>query len=94
MKIIDAHMHLFPPEPHVQQMAQQVGHVNSIDHLRETYKDLNMVHAVVMGNRSLEATYHDYPADLFHYCIGLDRSLMTDGGAALPDLAERVGRYR
>ena len=91
MKIIDAHIHLFPTEdPNVQQMARRVGHINSIEHLRETYETLGMVHSVVMSNRSLETAYHDYPADMFHYCIGLDRSLMASGDTVVPDLADRV----
>jgi len=94
MKIIDAHIHLFPAEdPNVQQMAQRVGHVNSIDHLREMYETLGMVHSVVMGNRSLETAYHDYPTDMFHYCIGLDSSLMSSGNAVLQDLADSVEQH-
>ena len=73
MKIIDAHLHLFPfDEPWPEQMAQSVGHHNNLDHLREAYSACGMVHGVVMGNRSLDPAYHSYPTDLFHYCIGLD----------------------
>ena len=94
MKIIDAHIHLFPAEePHTQQMALRVGHVNSIEHLREMYETLGMVHSVVMGNRSLERDYHNYPADMFHYCIGLDSSLMVEGKLVLPNLADGVERH-
>ena len=74
MKIIDAHLHLFPPDERTNAMAQGVGHINSVDHLRDVYGELEMVHGVVMGNRSLDPVYHAYPADLFHYCIGLDSS--------------------
>ena len=90
MKIIDAHLHLFPSEPRTDAMAQGVGHENSIDHLRQVYGQLDMVHGVVMGNRSLEPDYHDYPADLFHYCIGLDSGLMEGGKRLIPDLADKV----
>ena len=94
MKIIDAHIHLFPSEePKVQQMAQRAGHVNSIGHLREVYDALGIVHSVVMGNRSLEVEYHDYPADMFHYCIGLDSSLMVGGDADSTALADRVEQH-
>ena len=80
MKIIDAHLHLFSNEsPRPEQMAQAVGHHNSTDHLREVYAQLGMVHGVVMGNTSLELDYHRYPEDLFHYCIGLDSSLLPAG---------------
>lgn len=76
MKIIDAHLHLFPEnEPQFEEMAQSVGHHNSAAHLRQAYRDLGIVHGVVMGNRSLRAADHDYPADLFHYCVGLDSAL-------------------
>ena len=94
MKIIDAHLHLFPTdEDWAEQSAQRVGHHNSIDHLRQEYARLGMVHGVVMGNRSLEVSYHDYPGDLFHYCVGLDRSLLQNGKDPVPDLAERVEEH-
>ena len=91
MKIIDAHLHLFPSEPGTDAMAEAVGHVNSVDHLRQVYGELNMVHGVVMGNRTLDPDYHArYPADLFHYCVGLDSDLMDRGRAVIPDLPDRV----
>ena len=83
MKIIDAHLHLFPSDHgRADEMALNVGHINSTDHLREAYGQLGMVHGVVMGNRSLEVQYHDYPVDLFHYCIGLDRTVEVPDHAA------------
>ena len=82
MKIIDAHLHLFPNDtPRPEQLASAVGHHNSIEHLREVYGQLEILHGVVMGNRSMDPDYHSYPSDLFHYCIGLDSSLM----ASMPD---------
>ena len=90
MKIVDAHLHLFPSSPDTDAMARAVGHENSTDHLRRAYGELGVVHGVVMGNRSLDPGYHDYPADLFHYCIGLDSALMGRGERPVPDLAERV----
>lgn len=91
MKIIDAHLHLFPEaEPRFEEMAQAVGHHNSTTHLRQIYGELGIVHGVVMGNRSLRAEDHDYPADLFHYCVGLDSALMKQGSASIPHLAERI----
>jgi predicted TIM-barrel fold metal-dependent hydrolase len=74
-------------------MAEEVGHKNSIAHLRQVYGELNMVHGVVMGNRSLEVGYHDYPTDLFHYCVGLDSVLMEGGTKPIPDLADRVKEH-
>jgi len=91
LKIIDAHLHLFPvQEPWGERMAQRVGHHNSVEHLREAYGELNMVHGVVMGNRSLKVEYHNYPRDLFHYCVGLDSSMMLKEGRTVETLAERV----
>ena len=91
MKIIDAHLHLFPQEePWAEQTAQSVGHHNSWDHLRKVYGELHIVHGVVMGNRSLEPSYHQYPAALFHYCIGLDSVLMDKGQRIVPNLYEKV----
>ena len=85
MRIIDAHLHLFPPDSETEEMAQKVGHHNSTSHLRQVYKMVGIVHGVVMGNYSLEPTYHQYPTDLFHYCIGLDSSMQNH-----PDFVEKV----
>lgn len=92
MKIIDAHLHLFPSSPDTDAMARAVGHENSTDHLRRVYGELGIVHGVVMGNRSLDPGYHNYPADLFHYCIGLDSALMGRGKS--PSLIWRSGWRR
>jgi len=93
MKIIDAHLHLFPSGPGTDEMARQVGHENTVVHLRQVYGELNIVHGVVMGNRSLEVGYHNYPTDLFHYCIGLDSALMESGQRLIPDLPDRVEEH-
>ena len=91
MKIIDAHIHLFPPDdPNVDRLTKNAGHINSIEHLREVYDNLGMVHSVVMGNHSLDIEYHNYPTDMFHYCIGLDSSFMIGEHSALPDFADSV----
>ena len=89
MKIIDAHLHLFPGD-HGEELAQRVGHHSSAEHLREVYRELDMVHGVIMGNRSLRPEDHDYPADLLHYCVGLDSSLLGEGERPIADMAERV----
>ena len=94
MKIIDAHLHLFPAqEAWAEETAQGVGHHNSVDHLRQVYGELDIVHGVVMCNRSLETEYHSYPTDLFHYCVGLDSTLMDGGRAVIPDLPDRVEEH-
>lgn len=91
MKVIDAHLHLFPQdESWAEEAAQAVGHHNNWDHLRQVYGRLEIVHGVVMGNRSLECEYHQYPKDMFHYCIGLDSALMREGRQVIPDLYDRV----
>lgn len=91
MKIIDAHLHLFPEtEEWPETMAQQVGHHNSTDHLRQVYSELGMAHGIVMGNRSLSADDHPYPADLFHYCVGLDSSLLKEGKGIVADLGNKL----
>ena len=78
MKIIDAHLHIFPSEPGTDAMARGVGHENSVEHLRQVYGELEIVHGVVMGNRSLETGFHNYPRDLFHYCVGLDSHVLLE----------------
>ena len=79
MRIIDAHLHLFPNDtPRAEEMARAAGHHNSTEHLRQVYGQLNIVHGVVMGNRSADTEYHNYPTDLFHYCLGLDSTLMAE----------------
>lgn len=94
MKIIDAHMHLFSKEKEwAEDMAQRVGHHNTTDHLRQVYHDLGIVHAVVMGNDSLNLERHDYPEDLFHYCVGLDSLVMGRGSSVPEDLPDQVEEH-
>lgn len=92
MKIIDSHLHLFSG-PSAEETARAVGHHNNIPHLRQTYTEQNIVHGVVMGNHSMDIPVHDYPPDLYHYCAGLDSGLPEDGGAAAPDLLERLEEH-
>lgn len=90
MKIIDAHLHLFPSGPDTDAMAEAVGHVNSPEHLRRAYGELDIVHGIVMGNRGLDPDAYPYPADLFHYCVGIDPVEGDPGTKPIPDLAERI----
>lgn len=90
MRIIDAHMHLFPDAPFVRGLCEAVGHENSVAHLRESYARLGMRHGVVMGNHSLDPAYHSYPGDLFHYCVGLDSSIAASEEARAADLPDVV----
>ena len=94
MRIIDAHLHLFKNENgRAEEMANAVGHSNSTDHLREVYNELGIVHGVVMGNGGLELENHNYPSDIFHYCVGLDSSLMADGKKSIPQMAEQIEKH-
>ena len=94
MKIIDAHLHLFSNRSGwAEETAQSVGHHNTPEHLRQVYGELGIVHGVVMGNGSFSEARHQYPEDLFHYCIGLDSSLMQEGAADIPDLEDRVREH-
>ena len=70
MKIIDAHIH-FCQDPYFDQIAELAGHKNTGTHLKEQYAVHNVVRGVIMGNRSLELSDHEYPGNL-SYCIGLD----------------------
>ena len=91
MKIIDAHLHLFPEsKAWAEEMARNVGHHNSTEHLRQVYRELGIVHGVVMGNHSLKTGEAPGPRDLFHYCVGLDGSLLDEEGRPPQDLAEQV----
>lgn len=91
MKIIDAHLHLFSNRSGwAERTAQSVGHHNTPEHLRQVYGELGIVHGIIMGNGSFSKECHKYPKDLFHYCIGLDSTLMNGGDAEIPDLAEQV----
>lgn len=86
MKIIDAHLHIFPEDP----AAPAACTPEAVDSLRHLYAPLDIVHGVVMGNRSLDPAYHNYPPDLFHYCVGLDSHLLEEGRVPPPNLADQV----
>lgn len=89
MKIIDAHLHIFPDR----EDALSACEASCLSGLRGVYEPLDIVHGVVMGNRSLEVAYHNYPPDRFHYCVGLDSRVLDGGGAGLSDLAGQVERH-
>ena len=74
-------------------MARGVGHENSVEHLRQVYGELEIVHGVVMGNRSLETGFHNYPRDLFHYCVGLDSLVLRRGSHIPEDLPDQVEEH-
>lgn len=70
MKIIDAHIH-FCQHPRFDEIALLAGHENTDAHLKAQYDKHNMVHGIVMANRSIALEDHHYP-DYLSYCIGLD----------------------
>lgn len=70
MKIIDAHLHL-GDETYFDEIAQNAGHINSIEHLRGEYARLNIEQGIIMGNLPVENTSPVYP-DFLSYCVGLD----------------------
>ncbi len=51
---------------------------------RRVYGELGIVHGVVMGNRSLDPGYHNYPADLFHLLHRPGQRAHWAGGKAHP----------
>ena len=93
VRIIDAHLHLFPSGAHTDEMARRVGHENSAAHLRKEYARLDVVHGVVMGNGSPDEQLHSYPPDLFHYCFGFDSRLMAEGGVKPADIPDIVREH-
>lgn len=93
MNIIDAHLHIFPQEERTCAMARAVGHENSIPHLQKVYEELHISHGVVMGNRSLEVGFHQYPVEQFHYCVGLDSLVMGRGETIPEDLPDQVEEH-
>ena len=46
-----------------------------------------------MGNRSLETGFHNYPRDLFHYCVGLDSLVLRRGSHIPEDLPDQVEEH-
>lgn len=87
-KIIDAHVHLFGPDPWADDLAHQMGHINTEEHLLEQFDQLNIVHGVVMGNA--DPTPDAYRmSDRFHYCVGLEgRQLQRLGVDKVPAMVE------
>ncbi len=94
MKIIDAHFHMFGNSPFAAEMARAVGHENSAEHLRAYYREHGLVHGVIMSNHSMRPEDHDYPAELFHYCIGLDASVRDEPGDVAVLVEENLKRER
>ena len=60
MKIIDSHLHIFPESDDAPAACQ----AEPLSALRCLWEPLEIIHGVVMGNRSLAPEYHNYPAEL------------------------------
>lgn len=86
MRIIDAHIHYFQ-DPHFDLLAGLAGHENTEAHLREVYARHGIRHSIVMGNRTLDLSTHQYP-DFLSYCVGLDSTYQW--AQDLPGAYDRV----
>ena len=75
-RIIDAHLHFQPKNPHFDSLALSVGHENTADHIAVVYKQLGIERAVVMGNRELTIEPHKYPP-VFKYCAGVNQGAIA-----------------
>lgn len=75
LKIIDAHLHFCPQEPNFCKIAGEAEHENTESHLRAQYEKYGIAGGVVMGNRSLDTKFHEYP-EFMRYCIGIDGGYM------------------
>jgi len=93
MKKIDAHIHYYLEDSYFNRIAADAGHENTQEHLRKTFAELDIAHAIVMGNRSLSTDKHHYP-DFLSYCIGLDHSVFdpTQLQTAVEQVAQHLSR--
>lgn len=73
MKIIDAHIHFNLQIPSFSTLAENAGHLYTAEHLQSEFSRLGIERAIVMGNGSIDPSFHQYP-DFLWYCIGLDHN--------------------
>lgn len=71
MKIIDAHIHFRPDFEKFSAVAENSGHKNTEEYIKDFFDENNIVHAIVMGNGDLALENHIYPS-FMSYCVGLD----------------------
>ena len=92
LKIIDAHLH-FGREFYFDEIAITAGHKNNADHLAECYKNLGIIHGIVMSNGTLNVESLQYPKFL-SYCVGLDNWVMNKSTfkSNLPLIEENLKR--
>ena len=68
LRVIDSHFH-FCDYIGFNQIAIAAGYTNTEECLHKAFQDNNIVHGVVMGNKTLDPAGHHYP-DYMSYCIG------------------------
>ncbi len=76
LRVIDSHFH-FCDYIGFNQIAIAAGYTNTEECLHKAFQDNNIVHGVVMGNKTLDPAGHHYP-DYMSYCIGLDSNVFYD----------------
>jgi len=69
-RMIDAHLHFQPSNPHFDAIAKVAGHENTATHVEDVFCQLGIVHGVVMGNREITNTKQTYPSCM-SYCVGV-----------------------
>ncbi|MDR1600336.1 MAG: amidohydrolase family protein [Oscillospiraceae bacterium] len=69
-RVIDAHLHFQPKNPHFDAIARTAGHENTAAHLERAYLENAVEHGVVMGNRELVKAWREYPPTL-SFCAGV-----------------------
>ncbi|GHU76838.1 hypothetical protein AGMMS49992_23220 [Clostridia bacterium] len=87
-RVIDAHLHFQPKNPHFDVIARTAGHENTTAHIENAYARLGIARGVVMGNRDLTTARHVYPG-VFNFCVGIHQhALEQDNRAAALEAAE------
>jgi predicted TIM-barrel fold metal-dependent hydrolase len=79
-KIIDAHLHLFGNDPWADDLAEKMGHENTLNHLLQHFDMLGIVHGVVMGNEDPTPDAYQFGPE-FSYCVGLEGAQIEHLGA-------------
>lgn len=88
MKRIDTHVHLFGPDPWADELARSVGHENTEEHFVQQMEQLDIVHAVVMGNQDPTPQAYRF-GPRFSYCVGLDGAqILRLGPDKVPAMVE------
>ena len=90
MKIIDAHFHYNFANEYFGRIAVEAGHINTREHLLETFEKHNIVHGIVMGNNNIDTDLADFPSCL-SYCVGVDQQALNgDQDASLARVEDHL----